>query len=131
MEEKNEKTEGEVMENAELMAAADSASGETEGPSDVRIPYVVKLSRAYDFDGKKIDVVDLTGLENLTTMDAQEIDQIVSRIGHTSGSKWKDTLYTKHVAVKASRLPVEFFNRLKWKDMNNITSVVALHFLFG
>ena len=124
-------TEGDVTENAELMAAADSASGGEDESSGARIPYIVKLSRAYDFDGKSIDAVDLTGLEDLTTMDAQEVDQIVNRLGHTPSRKWKDTLYTKHVAVKASGLPVEFFNRLKWKDMENITSVVALHFLFG
>lgn len=129
MEEKFEKTEGEVMENAELMAAADSTSGGADAPSDVHIPYVVKLSRAYDLDGKSIDTVDLTGLEELTTMDAQEVDQIVERLGRTPRNKWKDTLYTKHVAVKASGLPVEFFNRLRWNDMNNITSVVSLYFL--
>lgn len=125
----NISTDGEAMENAELMAAADSVSGGNDAPSDTRIPYVVKLSRGYDLDGKIIDTVDLTGLEELTTMDAQEVDQIVSRIGHMPGNKWRDTLYTKHVAVKASGLPVEFFNRLRWNDMNNITSVVALHFL--
>ena len=122
-------TENEVVESAELMAAADSVSGGNDESSEMRIPYIVKLSRGYDLDGKTIDTVDLTGLEELTTMDAQEVDQIVSRLGHTPGNKWRDTLYTKHVAVKASGLPVEFFNRLRWNDMNNITSVVALHFL--
>lgn len=120
-------TDSEAAENAALMAEADSASG-GERP-EVRIPYVVKLSRAYDLDGKSIDTVDLTGLDELTTMDAQEVDEIVSRIGHRPRSKWADTLYTKHVAVKASGLPVEFFNRLRWNDMNEITNVVALHFL--
>ncbi len=129
--EKETRTESEAMENANLMADADSASGNTEKPANIRIPYIVKLSQAYDLDGKDIDRVDLTGLESLTTMDAQEVDQIVSRIGHTPGNKWRDTLYTKHVAVKASGLPVEFFNKLRWKDMNEITSVVALHFLLN
>lgn len=129
--EKETRTESEAMENANLMADADSASGNTEKPANIHIPYIVKLSQAYDLDGKDIDRVDLTGLESLTTMDAQEVDQIVSRIGHTPGNKWRDTLYTKHVAVKASGLPVEFFNKLRWKDMNEITSVVALHFLLN
>ncbi len=120
-------TDGEAAENAALMAEADSASG-GERP-EMRIPYVVKLSRAYDLDGKSINTVDLTGLDELTTMDAQEVDEIVSRIGHRTRNKWADTLYTKHVAVKASGLPVEFFNRLRWNDMNEITNVVALYFL--
>lgn len=132
MGEKSEiRTESEVMENAKLMADADNISDGADKPYNVRIPYIVKLSRAYDLDGKNIDSVDLTGLEGLTTMDAQEVDQIVSRLGHAPGNKWRDTLYTKHVAVKASGLPVEFFNKLRWKDMNEITSVVALHFLLS
>ena len=128
----NEMTENEVMENAELMAAADDSSGENVSPEKVHIPYVVKLSKAYDDGmGKLIDTVDLSRLEDLTTMDAQEVDQIVSKLGHTPRNKWRDTLYTKHVAVKATNLPVEFFNRLRWKDMEEITSVIMMHFLFG
>lgn len=129
--EKLKTTESDVAENADLMAAADDRSGEKEELSVTAIPYVVKLSKLYDLDGRKVDSIDLSGLENLTTMDAQEVDRIVNKLGHTPRSKWKDTLYTKHVAVKASGLPVEFFNGLRWKDMDNVTSVVALHFLFG
>lgn len=129
--EKLKTTESDVAENADLMAAADDRSGEKEELSVTNIPYVVKLSKLYDLDGRKVDSIDLSGLENLTTMDAQEVDRIVNKLGHTPKSKWKDTLYTKHVAVKASGLPVEFFNSLRWKDMDNVTSVVALHFLFG
>lgn len=125
-------TEKEVTERAELMAAADERSGEKEDPKKIRVPLIVKLSRSYNnLSGKEINTVDLSGLETLTTMDAQEIDQIVSRLGHVPGNKWKDTLYTKHVAVKASGLPVEFFNQLLWKDMEEIKATVAYYFLFA
>lgn len=125
-------TEEEVAESAELMAGADERSGEKEDPKKISVPLVVKLSRAYDdFSGNKIDTVDLSGMETLTTMDAQEVDRVVSKLGHAPANKWKDTLYTKHVAVKATGLPVEFFNQLLWKDMEEIRATVMYYFLFG
>lgn len=126
-------TETDVQEHAGLMADADRDSVKAEDTATkLKIPFVVKLSRAYDKgDGEKIDKIDLSGLENLTTMDAQEVDQIVSKLGYMPNNKWKDTLYTKHVAIKATGLPIEFFNSLLWKDMDDISSVVRLYFLFG
>lgn len=125
-------TEEEVAESAELMADADERSGNKEDPKKIKIQFLVKLSRKYDdLSGNLIDTVDLSGLETLTTMDAQEVDRIVSTLGHVPRNKWKDTLYTKHVAVKATGLPVEFFNQLLWKDMEEITSTVMYYFLFG
>lgn len=125
-------TEEEVAESAELMADADERSGKKEDPKKIKIQFTVKLSRKYDdLSGNQIDTVDLSGLETLTTMDAQEVDRIVSTLGHVPRNKWKDTLYTKHVAVKATGLPVEFFNQLLWKDMEEITSTVMYYFLFG
>lgn len=125
-------TEKEVAERAELMADADERSAEKEDPKKIKIPFMVKLSRTYnDLSGNQTDTVDLSGLEKLTTMDAQEVDRIVGGLGHTPRNKWKDTLYTKHVAVKATGLPVEFFNQLSWKDMEEIAATVAYYFLFG
>lgn len=125
-------TEKEVAERAKLMADADERSAKKEDPEKIEIPLVVKLSRTYnDLNGNEINTVDLSGLKKLTTMDAQEVDRIVSSLGHTPRNKWKDTLYTKHVAAKATGLPVEFFNQLLWKDMEEITATVTYYFLFG
>lgn len=132
MENKTMDTETGVEERAALMADVDRNSVKNEDPTKVQIPYVVKLSRAYDKgNGEKIDTIDLSGMENLTTMDAQEVDQIVSKLGYVPRNKWRDTLYTKHVAVKATGLTVEFFNALAWKDMEDITSMVAVYFLLS
>lgn len=132
MENKIVDTETGVEERAALMADVDRNSVKSEDPTKVQIPYVVKLSRAYDKgNGEKIDTIDLSGMENLTTMDAQEVDQIVSKLGYVPRNKWRDTLYTKHVAVKATGLTVEFFNALAWKDMEKITSTVTVYFLLS
>ena len=132
MENKIMDTETGVEERAALMADVDRNSVKSEDPAKVQIPYVVKLSRSYDKgNGEKIDTIDLSGMENLTTMDAQEVDQIVSKLGYVPRNKWRDTLYTKHVAVKATGLTVEFFNALAWKDMEKITSTVTVYFLLS
>lgn len=132
MENKIMDTETGVEERAALMADVDRNSVKSEDPAKIQIPYVVKLSRAYDKgNGEKIDTIDLSGMENLTTMDAQEVDQIVSKLGYVPRNKWRDTLYTKHVAVKATGLTVEFFNALAWKDMEKITSTVTVYFLLS
>lgn len=121
-----------VAEHADLVADADERSGEIVDQKKIEIPFMVKLSRSYDDgNGNQINEVDLSGLENMTTMDAQEVDRIVGRLGYTPKNKWRDTLYTKHVAVRATGMPVEFFNALSWKDMEEISSVVMLYFLFG
>ena len=93
MENKIMDTETGVEERATLMADVDRNSVKSEDPAKVQIPYVVKLSRAYDKgNGEKIDTIDLSGMENLTTMDAQEVDQIVSKLGYVPRNKWRDIL---------------------------------------
>lgn len=121
----------EIMENAGLEAAADSISvkNDTENVNE-KISYVIPLSKPYKLDGETIKEVDLSGLEDLTTIDAQEVDGVMSKMKHHPQSKFTDTLYTKHVAMRATGLPIEFFNALSFKDMQNITARVSIYFLF-
>jgi hypothetical protein len=96
-----------------------------------KIGYQVRLSREYDFNGKKISEIDLSGMENLTTVDAQEVDRSMAKAGHHPRVKYGDTLFSKLVAMRATGLPEDFFNLLRWKDMDEITSRVSAYFLFG
>ena len=116
---------------AEVEAAADytAEEGETVEAANERIPYTVPLSREYDLDGKKINEVDLSGLADMTTADAQDIDRVMERMHHHPQNKFRDIMYTKHIAMKATGLPVEFFNNLLWKDMEAITSRITIYFL--
>lgn len=118
--------------NAELEAASDSVSAGNGGEENVneKIPYVVPLTKGYEFDGEIIKEVDLSGLEDLTTLDGQEIDRAMAKLNHYPKDKFRDTLYTKHIAMRASGLPVEFFNSLSLKNMQAITSRVAIYFLY-
>lgn len=128
----------EIEEVAGVEAAADATA--TEATKEVlasestnlnsKLPYIVELSKEYDLDGKKIKEVDLSGLEDLTTLDAEYIDRVMNKLNYHPTNKYKDITYTKHIAMRVTNLPIEFFNGLKWKDMYAITARITVHFLF-
>ena len=105
----------------ELEAASDmSAKNATEAVSaslNDRLPYVVELTKAYDLEGQKIDKVDLSGLEDLTTADAEYMDRVMAKMDYHPKQKYQDITYTKHIAMRVTNLPIEFFNSLRWKDL--------------
>lgn len=120
-------------ENAELEAAADNAvKNEKDSIEKINreLSYEVELTREYDFDGERIRKVDLSGLKELTTVDGTEIDQVMERMNHEPRNKFRDLTYTKHIAMRVTGLPVEFFNNLIWKDMERIKNRITLYFLF-
>ena len=122
-----------VKTNAELEAAADSVSAKKEEDpreEEKNTTFIIQLRKTYNFEGKSIDSVDLSGLERLTTIDAQEVDKVVDAINWYPRNKFRDTIYLKHIAMRVTGLPVEFFNMLSWKDMNNICARETLYFLF-
>lgn len=121
----------EVESQAEMEAAADFTAEKSWTAEEVnkQISYIVSLSREYDLDGKKIKEIDLGGLEDLTTADAQEVDRVMERMRHHPQNKFRDIMYTKHIAMKVTKLPVEFFNGLLWKDMESVTSRIMIYFL--
>ena len=122
-----------VKTNAELEAAADSISAKKEEDpreEETNTTSIIPLRKTYNFGGKSIDSVDLSGLEKLTTIDAQEVDKVVDAMNWHPRNKFRDTIYLKHIAMRVTGLPVEFFNMLSWKDMNNICARETLYFLF-
>lgn len=122
----------ETEEKAALEAAADNSAKEETGNEDVneKIPYIIPLSKTYDLEGKKIKEVDLSGLEDLTTADGEYIDRVMAKMNYHPRDKFRDITYTKHIAMKVTGLPIEFFNMLRWKDQQAITSRITVYFLF-
>lgn len=119
----------ETEEMAEVEAAADNSVQESADINE-NLSYVIPLSRAYDLDGHKISEVDLSGLEDLTTSDGEYIDRVMAKMNYHPKDKFRDITYTKHIAMRVTNLPIEFFNMLKWKDQQQITSRIAVYFLF-
>lgn len=119
--------------DAEIEAAADSISAKKEEDpreEEKNTTFVIPLRKTYSFGGEKIDSVDLSGLEKLTTIDAQEVDKVVDAMNWHPRNKFRDTVYLKHIAMRVTGLSVDFFNMLSWKDMNNICARETLYFLF-
>lgn len=138
-----------MIAEAELEASADNAaSGDLEdeaaqkameengqGGKGEEKPYQVTFRREYTFgtetDTKIYRSIDLSGLLDLTTVDAERFDRIMAKLGHNPVNKFRDTTYTKHVAMHVTGLPVEFFNTLGIRDMLAVTAEVYNYFLFG
>lgn len=127
---------GELIEEwereAEMEAAADITAGDDEEEAadiNERIPFIVKLSGEYELDGRQIREVDLSGLVDLTTADAQDVERVMNKMKHHPQNKFRDIMYTKHIAMKVTGLPVEFFNGLSWKDMEAVSARIAIYFL--
>lgn len=133
-----------VQERAELLAAADEAasgdrmgnaeSGEENREQDEGL-YTVHFDKEYEFDNgdgkKRYKSLDLSGLLDLTTVDGEVFDRMLEKVRHVPANKFKDTTYTKYVAMRVTNLPVEFFNMLSIRDMWKVTAVVYVFFLRG
>lgn len=134
----------EMLEQAGLEAEADEvASAGREVPeedmpeedTDGEYRFKVEFFKEYAFDNgvevKKIKSIDLSGLLDLTTIDAERFDRILIKTGHRPQNKFTDTTYCKHVAAHVTGLPVEFFNTLSMRDMLVVMGMVHNYFLFG
>lgn len=122
----------EMDEQAAVEAAADSTAkaAEEELGLNEQIPYVVTLTKTYEFEGQSIDKIDLSGLEDLTTADGEYVDRVMAKLNYHPRDKFRDITYTKHIAMRVTNLPIEFFDRLKWKDQQIITSRIGVYFFF-
>ena len=137
MKENNEASTPITEEIAEEMAAVEAAAdgsvqSEESDTADINdsLPYVIPLSKAYSLDGKEIREIDLSGLEDLTTADGEYIDRVMAKMKYHPKDKFRDLIYTKHIAMRVTNLPVEFFNSLRWKDLQAISSRISVYFLF-
>lgn len=125
---KNEKN----IQEAELEAKADATANKNDmGDIYKNMSLTVEFKKKYRFDGKEYDRLDLTRLRELTTLDAEYIDEVMEDMKHHPTHKYEDTAYCKHVAMLVTGLPVEFFNMLSWRDMNEIKGRIYIYFLFG
>ena len=118
------------MENEAVSTAASDSISEEE----VEVPevdFVYKLKKPRSWNGEMIESVDVSGLENLTTLDAQEIETTMRQLKHVpQGNKFQDTLYCKHILMKVTGYPADFFNLLSMKDMEELKARVHLFFVF-
>lgn len=90
----------------------------------------VKLSKTYEFEGRKIDELDLSGLENLTADDLVRAGKIYANNGNISAVRELDLEYTLTVAADISDLPIEFYHQLSARDAMKVKNRVT-NFIYG
>lgn len=73
---------------------------------------IVRFKKPYIFEGTSYSEVDLSGLENLRGRDVIEACRKYSRNGNVSVAPQIEIPYTTDIAVRATGLPVEFFENM-------------------
>lgn len=87
-------------------------------PEEEKIDNVVKLSQKYKFEGKVIEEIDLTGVEEVNGEMAQNVEKLYRKITKTPTASPEITLdYAMAMASTLTGLPVEFFKRINIKDI--------------
>jgi len=83
---------------------------------------VLKLKSPVDFEGTKYVELDLSTLDSLTGKDIRELDRLFKMKGGRVGTNVKefDSLYLQLVAARATKLPIEFFDRISAKDATRL-----------
>lgn len=134
----------EIMDRAEMDATVEQAEQireeenshekslgeqEAEAVENMEHEHILILSKEYDFDGKKIDRLDFSKLPDLTTRDLEYADRILARLQHDPGDKYRDTMWAKYIAVRATGYIPDFFNALSMRDMLGIVGVIRTYFL--
>lgn len=76
----------------------------------------VVFKKPYKFENKEYSEVDLSNIENLETKDLIEADKVFSNTGQVALMNEMATGYTCIIAARATRLPIEFFERLPIKE---------------
>jgi len=125
VEEEEQEDDGPVDEKEAMREAGRLAKGQNDAW------YMCRLTREYEWDGKKIQSLDMSGLLELRTVDLEFVDMVLAKMGHSPQNKYRDTTFHKHVAMRVTGYPVEFFNGLSIRDMIIVGSKVFAYFLLG
>lgn len=103
----------------------------TISEDDEKVDNVVKLSKIYNFEGKEIEEIDLSGLEGLTGAMSQKIESLYRKITKNISAQPELTLdYAMATASILTDLPVEFFKQIGSNDLTKIKSRI-INFLYA
>ena len=92
--------------------------------------FLVKLTRTYNFEGKEISEVDLSGMDDLSANDMIRANKVLQNRGTVSAIPETNLEYALIIAASATGIPVEFFKGLKPRDAIKIKTQVT-SFFFG
>lgn len=108
----------------------DQEGGEERGGEEENL--VLKFKKPYVFEGKEYTELDLSGLEDTKEKDLEAVAKAVAKKnpGLNAASVEMTMAYSKMLAQRVTKKPLEFFERLPAKEAMNLKGIVV-GFLFG
>lgn len=125
----------EPAEETEKSSAAVSSDDDVEEiiitPEEEKVDNVIKLSKKYKFEGKIIEEIDLSGIENVSGETAQRIAELYRKnTKNVSATPEFTPEYAMATASIITGLPVEFFKHINFKDITKMKNRIV-NFLYG
>lgn len=116
----------------EIQEDTSAMGGESTREDDEEESPVIQLKRPYLFEGKEYTEIDLSGLEDMTSVDMIAVEKQYDRNNGGIGSVTPEmkTEYAMIMAARATKMPVEFFNGLPAREGRKVKSKV-MGFLYG
>ncbi len=91
--------------------------------------YYVKFLHPYFYEGKEYEGVDLEKIRDLTTKEKIDIDRIYENLEPVkSQNPIVTTMYAVCVAAHVTKLPIDFFYKMKSADFIKIETAVRRGF---
>lgn len=91
---------------------------------------ILELFRTYRFEGEEISSLDFSGIENLTAENMIRANMIMEDRGISATVPENTVYYALIIAAEATGMPIEFFMKLRPKDVVNVRRIVSRCF-FG
>lgn len=85
---------------------------------------VLKLSRVYEFEERKIDRLDFSGFDDLEISDLNRAADVLTAAGRVVLNPETDAQYCLYIAAVATHTPHEFFEMVKARDIVRIRNKV-------
>ena len=98
--------------------------------SEEEVELVIKFKKPYNFEGKTISEIDLSGLENITGNDMVQVNKELSKLGQDPMLQEMQLEYAQLMAARVTGYPVEFFKKLSAKHSMKLKNTVS-NFIYG
>ena len=89
---------------------------------------VITFSRKYNYEGKEYGQVDLSGLEDMTATDMIAANKVLEKRGSFSFLPEMSLEYACIISARATKRPLEFFQRLHPRDAIKVKNKVTSFF---
>lgn len=94
--------------------------------------YILNFAKPYEFEGVTYTDIDLSGLENINAATWMSVSTAVLRKNPSINAATLEMspLFVQHLAARAAKQPLEFFENLPIKEAIKLKAMV-LGFLYG